>query len=105
MISQRQQSFDLYRSTTELDSYGVMSATPYRAAVINAAIFRNAPTHDYKSPVFETTEYVAITSYRGVKVGDILSGWEVDYLVKDLGDRGTNYQALYVDKLPVERVG
>lgn len=103
-IAARQQYFALYRSSTTLDEYGVMSATPYKVADLNIAIYKNSPTHDYRNPVFITTEYIGITSFVGARVGDILSNFDGEYLISDVGDRGTNYQALFLTKREIESI-
>lgn len=98
-IAARQTYFELYRSDNTLDDYGVMSSVPTKVAELTVAISKNSPTHDYKNPAFETTQYVGITSFVGVELGDILNGLDgQEYTVEDIGDKGTQYQALFLNK-------
>ena len=98
-IKQRMVSYELLRATNTTDSYGTMSATPAKITDIEVAVSRNQPTHDTTNPQYATTEYVGITSYVGVVEGDILKNGGVQYRVKDIGDKLTQYLALFLEKL------
>ena len=99
-INSRMASHQLQRSTNTLDSYGIPSATPTKVTDIMVSITKNQPTHDNTNPLFITTEYVGITSFVGVVVGDILqNGTGTKYRVEDIGNRGTKYEALFLNKI------
>ena len=92
--------FDLVRAPSTLDNLGTMSGTPIAIASIKVSVFRNTPVQDYKSPQYDMTEFVGITDYHDIKIGDILSGiFTDDYLVKNMGDRGRINIALFLEKL------
>lgn len=96
-IASRMEQYELKRSTTK-DAYGIIG-TPAKIADIEVAISRNQPTHDTTNPVYSTTEYVGITQFVGVVEGDIIEGGAAKYLVKDVGDRLTLNQAIFLEKL------
>jgi len=100
-IAARMASYDLLRSTNTLDAYGIMSATPSKVTTIEVSITKNQPTHDIANPLYALTKYIGITNYVGVLEGDILqdgvSG--IKYQVKDIGNKGTKYIPLFIDKI------
>jgi hypothetical protein len=77
-----------------------MSAQPSLITTIQVSITKNQPTHDTVNPQFVTTEYVGITTYVGVLEGDILEdGIGAQYQIQDIGNRGTKYLPLFLNKL------
>jgi len=99
-IAARLQFSELYRSDETLDNYGMKSTTPIKHSDINIAISKNQPAHDRINPVFSTTEYVGITNFVGAEVGDIIHTLDgLHFQVTDIGDRGSNYQALFLIKI------
>lgn len=94
------QFFELYRAAKNTDDYGALDYTFVKISDINVAVFKNQPTHDNRNPAFETTQYVGITDFVGVEIGDKLTALTgTEYLVVNIGDRGTQYQALFLNKI------
>lgn len=99
-ISSNKQYFDLVRTPNTIDALGVVGGEPVQVSLIQVSVFRNTPIQDYKSPQYDMTEFVGITDYHDVRIGDILKGVAAnDYLVKNLGDRGRMYTSLFLEKL------
>lgn len=98
-IASRMKMYDLYRADSTLDDYGIMSSTPALVSAIYVSITKNNPTHENNVPLYATTPYIGITKYVGVQVGDLLNDEVNQYQVKDMGNRGTMYQPLFLEKL------
>lgn len=100
-IAARMASYQLYRSSDVLDAYGIKSVTPTLVGTITVSVTKNQPTHDYANPLFTTTEYIGITSFVGVKEGDIIEDINsgTKYQIKDIGDKGTTYLSLFLNKV------
>lgn len=98
-IASRMAVYTLTRNTSiATDAYGIMN-DPYTGTTeILVSITKDKPTHDNTNPAYDTTSYLGITKYVGVLVGDILSDGVHSYKVKDIGNRGTVYQPLYLEK-------
>ncbi len=100
-IASRMASYELLRANSTLDAYGIMSNSPSKITDIQVSITKNQPTHDNANPLFITTEYVGITSFVGVQEGDILRGTGAQYRVEDIGNKGTLYTPLFLNKLGI----
>lgn len=99
-IASRMTSYQLLRSATTLDAYGMMTATPTKITDIDVSITKNQPTHNHNTPLFVNTEYIGITNYDGVAEGDILKDISnVQYQVRGIGNKGTKYRPLFLDKI------
>ena len=98
-IASRMIVYGLYRSTNSLDAYGIMNSTPVKITDIMTSITKNSPTHDNTFPSYDITSYIGITKYNGVVLGDILINGTNKYQVKDIGNKGTVYQPLLLEKI------
>lgn len=101
-IAARMASYQLLRLpiNSTLDAYGIMSTTPTKVTDIQVSITKNQPTHDNTNPSYDLTPFIGITDYVGVQLGDTLKdAANRQYQVKDIGNRGSKYQALFLIKL------
>lgn len=97
-IKSRLVQYNVRRSTNALDDYGTPTIGTTTVFTIMAFLAKNKPTHDAAKPYYTETQYVGATTSTNLLEGDVLEREGKSYMVKDIGETGTNYTAIYLDE-------
>ena len=101
MISRNMAVFSVSRTSDELDDFGIASSSPASAysPEVLVSIFKDSPAKDSANPMYDVTPYVGLTRAKDIRLGDILTNGSENFQVKNIGNRGAHYLALFLVKL------
>lgn len=93
--------YSLLRSSDELDEYGIANSQPAPTfdSEILVSIFKDSPSKDSSNPMYDVTSFIGLTRAKDIKLGDILTNNCEKYQVRNIGNRGAHYLALFLVKL------
>lgn len=96
-IKTRLKTYTVRRQTEHLNEYGTPHPV-YTTLTVEMTIVRNIPAHDAAKPYYVDTKYIGATTSKKLREGDVLERKGKSYIVKDIGERGSYFTAVYLDE-------